>query len=320
MTNLQKEFVFGEERPFSSCHASTLVELSNGEILAAWFGGTEEGAGDVGIWYSRRQQGRWTAPKLLAGGFGVAHWNPVLFHPDDKIYLYYKVGESPRQWSTWIMVSEDLGETWSEPELLVIGDVKGRGPVKNKPIVLHNGTWLAPASIEGEYWDAFVDISTDNGKTWRKSELVPIDHDSFCGKGVIQPTLWESAPGQVHMLLRSTAGRIYRSDSADGGRTWSPAYPTVLPNNNSGIDLVRLQDGKLVLVYNPVAKNWGERTPLVISVSYDNGLTWPKTITLEDGPGEFSYPAVIEYSGGIAITYTWKRKRIAFCTLGFEEL
>lgn len=320
VTVVHKEFVFGDDRLFQSCHASTLVELSNGDVLAAWFGGTREGASDVGIWYSRRRLGEWSAPKLLAGNIGVAHWNPVLFHPNEKIYLFYKVGNSPREWSTWVRVSEDLGETWSEPEPLVAGDPKGRGPVKNKPIVLRDGTWLAPASIEGEYWDAFVDISVDTGKSWEMSQLVPIDHRGFPGLGVIQPTLWESAPAQVHMLLRSTAGWIYRSDSSDGGRTWRPIYPTSLPNNNSGIDLVRLQNGIIVLVYNPVPKNWGERTPLVASVSLDNGLTWPKTITLESGAGEFSYPAVIETASGIAITYTWKRERIAYCTLDLDEL
>jgi len=91
---------------------------------------------------------------------------------------------------------------------------------------------------------------------------IPVTDQSFKGKGVIQPTLWESEPGKVHMLLRSTESKIYRSDSSDGGKTWCTAYPTELPNNNSGIDLTRLQNGNLVLAYNPVEKDWGARTPL----------------------------------------------------------
>jgi predicted neuraminidase len=62
----------------------------------------------------------------------------------------------------------DHGTTWSEPKELIAGDHGGRGPVKNKNIVLADGTWLAPASLEGpkpggkrRVWRAFVDISHD---------------------------------------------------------------------------------------------------------------------------------------------------------------
>ena len=59
-----------------------------------------------------------------------------------------------------LITSEDMGYSWSKPRELVIGDIGGRGPVKNKIITLENGTWLAPASIETDtVWDAFVDIS-----------------------------------------------------------------------------------------------------------------------------------------------------------------
>ena len=152
-----------------------------------------------------------------------------------RIYLFHKVGPTIPAWQTMVMTSDDGGVTWSAPRELVPGDRGGRGPVKNKPIRLADGTWLAPASIESDVWDAFVDISHDRGQTWTKSQLVPIHRSalsvadaaasslpvpelSFQGKGVIQPTLWESEPGVVHMLLRSTAGRIYRSDST---RRWA---------------------------------------------------------------------------------------------------
>jgi len=45
---VRKEFIF-ETAPFPSCHASTIVEGQQG-LVAAWFGGTGEGQGDVGIW------------------------------------------------------------------------------------------------------------------------------------------------------------------------------------------------------------------------------------------------------------------------------
>lgn len=311
-----KEFIFEDDRPFLSCHASTLELLPNGDILAAWFGGTREKAGDVAIWMSRRINGRWAASIKVADQEDIPHWNPVLFRRADGIlFLYYKVGTSIAEWVTMVMRSSDDGCTWSSPVPLIEGDKGGRGPVKNKPIVLYDGTIAAPASLEPE-WDAFVDLSFDGGETWTRSETVPLDRSALGGKGIIQPTLWESEPGIVHMLLRSTEGAIYRSDSTDGGRRWCQAYPTELPNNNSGIDLVKLENGTLALVYNPTrpepGKIKGPRTPLVLRLSVDNGLTWENELLLDEGEKQYSYPAIVANGLDLYMTYTWRRERITF--------
>src|SRR5438128_4978615 len=109
------EFVF-ETAPFASAHASTIVETSDG-FVTAWFGGTREGAADVGIWLSRRVTGAWTPPVEVATGLqpdGGRHpcWNPVLFYaPDKTLTLFYKVGPSPQ--TSWGMArtSRDSGRT-----------------------------------------------------------------------------------------------------------------------------------------------------------------------------------------------------------------
>ncbi|MEO6639383.1 MAG: exo-alpha-sialidase [Ginsengibacter sp.] len=77
----------------------------------------------------------------------------------------------------------------------------------------------------------------------------------------------------VHALLRGTGGAMCRSDSKDYGRTWSTVYQTTLPNSNSGIDVTRLQDGTLVLAYNPTAGDGGTRSKLSLAISFDNGST-----------------------------------------------
>jgi len=320
---LLRERIFEPDKYFPQCHASTLIVLDHerDEVLASWFGGTHEKHPDVAIWLSRRKDGRWSSPVKVADAENIPCWNPVLFKGNNgRLYLFYKVGLNPQLWHTMVMTSTDGGDTWSQPRELVAGDIGGRGPVKNKPIILQSGRWIAPASVETETrWDCFVDISEDDGNTWIKSEMVPIDHGRLMDKGIIQPTLWESEPGEVHMLTRSTEGFIYRSDSENGGMTWCQAYPTDLPNNNSGIDLVKLKNGKLVLVYNPVQGNWVERTPIALRVSDDNGLTWRDELILDHNEApktshdvEFSYPAIVSAENHVYITYTWKRKTIAF--------
>lgn len=307
---ISRENVLTLPAPFRNCHASTLEVLPNGDIVTAWFGGTEEGAADVAIWSARRSQGVWSDPVKVADQAGIPHWNPVLFYDDRNVlWLFYKVGDRIPFWITKTKRSFDQGLSWTDGEELVKGDVGGRGPVKNKLIRLSNGRLLAPASLEDGRWRVFADISDDGGKTWVPS-FVDSDQSRFQGEGMIQPTAWESQPGIVHMLIRSSEGVLYRCDSDDSGDTWSNAYPTTIPNNNSGVDLVKTKEGMLALAHNPVGKNWGPRTPLVVSLSSDNGETWGNTIVLEDQPGEFSYPALVEDKGLIYALYTWNRTNL----------
>ena len=327
---------------FDSCHASTLVRLGDGTFLVAYFGGRREGEGDVAIWLSRGDGSTWAAPRRLMAEEGLAHWNPVLFVEGGAVHLFYKVGPTVHDWTTRWSTSLDGGLTWSAPVPLVAGDTSPRGPVKNKLIRLKSGEWLAPGSVETpEVWDAFADLSADGGKTWVRRD-VPFQHrrpaarqgtDVWAGlaaealwetdpetvfkwDGVIQPTAWEDGAG-VHMLMRSTRGSVYRTDSTDLGRSWSTAYATALPNNNSGIDLVRTSGGMLALVYNPVAGNWGRRTPISLALSPDDGGTWENCLDFETEEGEFSYPAIIEAGGALHVTYTWNRSAIAHAIVEF---
>ena len=322
-TKIEKDYVFGDDRPFAQCHASTLVRLNDGQFLVAWFGGTEEKNPDVGIWMSKGQRGNWGKPKEVAKIREDAHWNPVLqTTADGKVLLYFKVGKEIAQWETWVKTSSDGGETWSDAYELVKGDKGGRGPVKDKLIELSDGTWLAGASNEVKNWEVFVDRSEDKGKTWKASSYFKIDTSEIKGKGAIQPTMWESKPGEVHMLVRTTGGLIGRSDSYDNGKTWSPIKKTSMPNPNSGIDVAKLADGTLALTYNPDDKNWGSRSPLNLALSYDNGKTWPDKFELDKGKDkdEFSYPAIISWGDSVAVTYTWNRKKIAFWKGSKDEI
>ena len=283
-------------------------------MVVAWFAGSRESDPDVAIYGSSYVQGQWRPPAPWSKVNDLAHWNPVLFQPPGgPLTLFFKVGADCAEWQTYVCHSVDGGTSWGEAYELVPGDVGGRGPTKNKPIVLANGSILAPASLErGGRWRAFIDRSIDGGTTWVASPEIPADKAEVPGRGEIQPTLWESAPGYVHLLARSSSSFICRSDSSDGGRQWSAFRKTALPNNNSGIDLARQADGRLMLAYNPVAGDWGARTPLSLATSTDNGLNWHHLLDLETGPGEYSYPAVIATPAGFAGTYTWKRESIVF--------
>lgn len=308
------QFIF-TTAPFVHCHASTLVELPDGDLLTAWFAGTQEGAKDVGIWLARHHAGTWTPPKKVADEPDVPCWNPVLFcDPGGLVWLFYKVGPSPQTWTGAYRTSADGGRTWSPVTYLPAGLL---GPIKNKPLLLSSGELLCGTSVESyRAWACWVEISTDGGQTWTKHGPITVPGENY---GVIQPTLWEAAPGRIVMLTRATQriGRVCRATSEDGGRTWAPAQPTTLPNPNSGLDAVRLHEGTVALVYNHTTTG---RTPLNLAFSQDDGLTWSEPLTLEDQPGEYSYPAIIQTrDGNLHLTYTWRRIRIKHLVLTPEE-
>jgi predicted neuraminidase len=308
-----EEFIY-ETGPYPSVHASTIVETSSGELVAAWFGGTRERHPDVGIWLSRREKSGWTPSLEVANGAqadGTRHptWNPVLFQPrSGPLMLFYKVGPSPENWWGMLRTSTDGGRTWSEPRRLPDGIL---GPIKNKPVQLADGTIVSPTSTESEEepsrWRVHFERSNDGGKSWTAT---PPLNDGLT-MAAIQPSILfrEKIGGNSLLALgRSRQGKVFATSSDDGGRTWSAlSLVDDLPNPNAGIDAVTLADGRQLVVYNPVPRS---RTPLAIAVSRD-GRSWAKVLTLEDQPGEYSYPAVIQTSDGrVHVTYTWKRQRV----------
>ena len=299
MKLIRQEFIYEDNTP--SCHASTLVQRGD-TTIAAWFGGTREGHDDVQIWVSLREGGVWSKPLCVSDAEPIPHWNPVLFDNGEELLLFYKRGKTIPHWQTMLCRSADGGHTWTKPILLCAEDDGGRGPVKNKPIRLRDGSVLAGASVEQGLWRAFTDISRDNGCSWEKGPLIPLPAEEV---QVIQPTLWEDGDG-IHLLMRSKNERIYRSDSSDGIH-WREAYPLDIPHNNSGLDLAQTPRG-LVLCCNPVKKG---RTPLCLMTSED-GIFFAHALTLEAEEGEYSYPAVIWDGNRIRGCYTWKREKIVY--------
>lgn len=301
---VRAEFLY-DEAPFPECHASTIAETSAG-LVAAWFGGTREGADDVVIWVSRHDGNKWTAPAEAADGVDQGKkrypcWNPVLFtQPDGTLILFYKVGPSPSRWWGLLKRSSDQGRNWSAVEQIPLGIF---GPIRNKPIRLADGSLLCGSSTEHNGWQVQMERADAGLVTWEKSS--PLNDGKTYG--LIQPTILTLPGGDLKILCRSRQKRIVEMQSTDKGKTWTAPQMTSLPNNNSGIDAVTLADGRHLLVYNHTERG---RSPLNVAVSRD-GNDWQAALVLENTPGEYSYPAVIQtHDGLVHITYTWNRKRI----------
>ena len=297
------ERIFEHNPYFPSCHASTIAELANGDLLTAWYAGSEAGAGDVAIFTSRRFYGSeaWIEPIMTVNTPGCSEGNPVLFvGVDGQIWLFHVTmyGNDWTQCKIRCWKSDDMAYSWDEGAVLreELGWM-----TRCKPIYLSNGDLVLPVYDECSR-HAMVMISVDGGASWETFG------DLSAPKGVIQPTVVERFEGALLMLMRSRDGQIWRSTSEDLGRTWTTAAPADLPNPNSAIDIVRLHSGNIALVYNNTST---ARTPLTVALSTDGGASWTYKQNLETGMGEYSYPAIIQtHDGGVHITYTDRRTSI----------
>ncbi|XZE44423.1 sialidase family protein [Pirellulaceae bacterium SH467] len=134
-----------------------------------------------------------------------------------------------------------------------------------KPTVLRSGRILLPL-----YTDTFsislMAISDDGGLTWRAS-------GPLIGYGNIQPAVVERQDGTLVAYMRENGftGKIRICESRDQGESWTDAFSSELANPGSGLDAVRLQNGRWMLIYNDTLDG---RHRLAVSVSEDEGKSW----------------------------------------------
>ncbi len=299
--------------PTPELHASTIEETPTG-LVAAWFGGTKEKEPDVGIWLSRQENGKWTAPvEVITGmtklpdGSEVQYpcWNPVLYQVPEggPLMLFYKVGPTTPEWWGMLMRSVDGGKTWTTPERLPEGIY---GPIKNKPVKIGERGILSPSSINSRL---HFERSDDLGKTWVRTASV-----TDRSVPVIQPSILLYGNNRLQAVGRTLKDkRVFSIWSSDGGATWGELKLLDLPNPNSGNDAVTLKDGRQLMIYN---HSETLRTPLNIAIS-DDGENWHPLLVIEnDKEGGYSYPAVIQTKDGLVhITYSWRRKNIRHVVL-----
>jgi predicted neuraminidase len=185
---------------------------------------------------------------------------------------------------------------WDKVDILVphipeLEQMEPESPLKSRlgwisrahPFIRSDGAVIIP--LANENFDiAVMAITQDGGETWTFSKPVP-------GGRVTQPSLVEFSDGSMSAFFRSSK-RIRRSDSSDGGVTWSELAMTELPHPGAGIEAIMLRNGHLLMIYND---REDARDRLAVSISTDGGQTWKWTRHLEDtSGGRFDYPSIIQ--------------------------
>jgi predicted neuraminidase len=239
-------------------HAANLQTLPGGDLGCVWFGGTQEGVGDISIFFSRLRSGadRWSEPVQLSDDASRSEQNPILFTtPAGQLWLLYTAQLAGNQDTAEVRrrISTDDGRSWGPVETLFPATERGGVFVRQPVVVTGTGRWLLGIfhclRTPGETWVGDFDtsavmISDDQGGSWRE---VPVPDSTGC----VHMNIVELSDASLYAVFRSRwADHIYESRSDDDGDTWTPPTATALPNNNSSIQQHRLADGRLALIYN----------------------------------------------------------------------
>lgn len=310
--------------PVVQNHAAFLQWLPDGTLACAWFAGTLEGKPDICIRAATLPPGarQWTPSAPVSDDPVRSEQNPVIFpDPDGQtVWLFHTAqpGGGRQEECEVILRPLDVGgmQARSGPGR-PLGLPRGSF-VRARVIVREDGAWLLPLFLckgqPGVRWTgshdvAAVAVSDDRGATW---SLVDVPESTGCVHMTIVPL---DGQRMVAFFRRRQADFVYRTESMDGGRSWSTPRPTDVPNNNSSIAAIRLHDGRVALLCNPVSAArfserraslydelgetdergdptggveaiWGvPRAPLTLCLSNDAGLTFPVRNVIDDSPG-----------------------------------
>jgi len=273
-----------------------ILVLKDGTLLAAWsdFTGGPDDHATASISAAKSQDGgrTWGRPFLLQENVGRNNVMSVslLRTRSGEILFFFLVKNSNTDLKLVVRRSTDDARSWSEP--VTITREPGYHIMNNaRAIQLKSGRILCPISssvnisTRKELLRNFIYFSDDNGRTWQRSEDV-ID----CPKrGAMEPGLVQLKDGHLLQIIRTQMGQIWYSLSTDGGNKWTQPGPFGVVSPESPSTIGRMPGrGELLLIYNP---NVTARTPLVCSLSRDEGKTW-------------SAPKIIEASAEATYAYT----------------
>ena len=310
--------------PFS--HGSFLFRAGPQELGCVWFSGSLEGHDDVVIRHSVLDGTRspshlcgpqWSHPRTIAGFENTAVGNPVIFIDGREAWHLFFVRFPPRQSrhsELLVQTSDDQGRNWGPARTL--SEKPGFWP--RHPVVVQDGAWLLPVCNVHDRPPRSAFWRSENlGQTW---QLMPLTGS----ERLIQPILINTVENELQVYLRDMDCKaIHRAVSGDGGQTWSTPEATELPNNNSGIHVLALENGHLLAAFTDQTDR-DRRSPVILALSQDFGHSWPirrELLPYVDIPAsllQYSYPSMIQtVEETVHLTLTYESRRIA--EFAFDE-
>lgn len=212
-----------------------------------------------------------------------------------------------------MLQSFDGGLSWSIPQNIF----KEKGSFdRNRIIYSLKGDWIFPIyyAVEGDRNEYSAMKISAEWPTWVQYNITGSNY-------LVQPSVIRPVEGEPHLIAYMRDRRamnIYKSTSSDDGYTWSTPQATHFQNNNAAIQAHVLNNGHILLLYNPTNEG---RVPLRVALSMDGGITWPYSRDIETSiitSQEFSYPCLLQTPDNyIHVSYTYDRLTIKY--MKFQE-
>ncbi len=328
----RKSLVYKGSPPDHCCCDTALRILPDGEFVAIFMtGGSNEPDPQNHIRISRSSDrgDAWSAADVVLRFDDKACLLSEAYVHDGAIVVFVSTHDGRfENWLCSTIESADGGRTWSDP--VPFDPLPRRTFVRNRYIASW-GEWILPFQSYDTVSDPAVSplvdgsnkravngalFSDDEGRTWGASNLIGPT------AGWAENNVVELAGENLAMLIRAgKTGRLYRSDSADRGRTWTDPKPTDIPNPGSKFRLFRLDDGRIALVHNPngevkhpnsAAGANCARNPLALWVSDDDMTTWGYKRVLTDFPGMLAYPDGVVDDGFVHFVFDYNRHDVIY--------
>jgi len=151
------------------------------------------------------------------------------------------------------------------------------------------------------------------GARWKTcAKLLQPTYPTIDGSKFSHPAFVAFGSNRVVAFVRARGGGMLQSTFFDPDKNgWSIPEPTNLPNSDSAIDAVRLEDGRILLAYND---DGAVRNPLSIAIS-DDGKNFRKLRDIEnESSQDFSYPSLVRaQDGAFYLSYSWHYRSAIKC-------
>jgi predicted neuraminidase len=309
---------------YRMAHVASMTELPDGTLVATWYAGSGELAPDVAIYLSKKtpMASTWSEPQAIMTREQASHdlrcyikgiGNGLVFSAADGVLHLLYVTVSLGKWSGSqlnLTSSHDGGKSWKRSRRLLLSPFFNLSElVKNTPTPLVDGGWVVP--IYQEFLGKFPELLwlRPHGD---KGELLATKSRIAGGCSFFQPSMTALNATSAVAVCRDylTTGKIWRTQTADSGRSWSKAEPTNLPNHDAGICSILLSSGDLLMAFND--GNSSARNTLRLAVSHDTGKSWERIATIaEEAQGDFSYPYFFKTADGtLHLLYSSGRRHI----------